>query len=503
MSKGLESALKSLGWNVATQKNSTGAATSTAPATTKTQKTKENKHQKLQKTKTQIENSKNRYKVKEREEATAKQNDPSRKASQLLQMGQMGMFDKGTQTTFPTNKSPLADPWTRGEVQNATADELVAKANDLEKKKKPVGMVGNQYKEYNAHLQGQIDGLRNQASQMKTEAADTENWAAINAMPEEDRKALENYVSYRSEDNENAMMGNPFYAFVQELRTKPERDETERLIKKYGEDTVKKLAETIQRSNNQQEVQAMQNAGSAAGNEHPVLASAASIPVNAFSGIPSLLGRMEEMSYRTGQYPTLDPNNPRNVGAYGSAVQGQVAENIRGDGDNGWRNAGAYLYQGGMSAAESGLRAVTGGTGNVLLSGLSSFEQNVSKASAQGASPQKAVVLGLTNAAIEALSEEIPLDNLLEQAKQGGKGFTKFLKNALIQAGIEASTEEASLIGTTLMETAILRTRAKRNNTFPPECFRVKHTKPPITNGSRELLTKQSIPPSFPVFPVA
>lgn len=335
---------------------------------------------------------------------------------------------------------------------------------ELQGKKKLVGMDRTNVP-YNEEIDSQIAALQGQIDSTRQQAADM-NDILISAMPEEDRKLLEKYAQGKQgragREASVSMSGGVPLPWLENLFGGTKSDEYSAL-KKYGEDNLDLWAETLIRQNNAQEVQQMQEAGVKAGAEHPILGSLLSIPTNVMAGATSVLGRAAEVRTRTGQYPTLDPNNPYNIGTYGSSIQGQVASDIEGEDPNFWRKAGSYAYRGGMSALESGLRAGTGKAGTVLLSGLGSFEQNVAKASAQGASPEKAVALGLTNATIEALSEEIPLDNLLDAAKGGKQTFKQALKLALAQAGIEATTEEVSLIGSTLAEAAILQEKSEFN----------------------------------------
>lgn len=345
--------------------------------------------------------------------------------------------------------------------QNSVLEQTI---KGLQNQKKPGGMGTYQgTTDYNAGIQKQIDKLQNQIDTSKQEAADLNDYL-IAAMPEEDKKALENYVNQRRTDWYNTLLQGVYGNGVIGTPGMQAELQVSALAEKYGWDTVKSLAETLERQQSAQATAWAQQVGSEIGNEHPFLGSAASIPMNVLSGIPATFERIRGITTSTGDYPSLDPNNVGNLlGTMGSSIQGQVASKIEGDGSNPWRKTGSYVYRGGMSALESGLRAATGKAGTVLLSGLGSFEQNVAKASAQGASPEKAFTLGLTNAAIEALSEEIPLDNLLNAAKGGKQSFTKALGLALAQAGIEASTEEVSLIGTTLAEAAILKDKSEFN----------------------------------------
>lgn len=369
---------------------------------------------------------------------------------------------KGQDPMFAYVNSEVGRAKEEATKQISTMEQTI---KELQGKKKPVGMDRTNVP-YNEEIDSQIAALQGQIDSTRQQAADM-NDILISAMPEGDRKLLEKYAEVKrnraGRDASVSMSGGIPLPWLENLLWNPNSDEYSALKEKYGEEQIDQLAETLIRQSNAQEVQQMQEAGVKAGAEHPFLGSLLSIPTNVMAGATSVLGRAAELGTRTGQYPTLDPNNPYNIGTYGSSIQGQVASDIEGEDPNFWRKAGSYAYRGGMSALESGLRAATGKAGTVLLSGLGSFEQNVAKASAQGASPEKAVLLGLTNATIEALSEEIPLDNLLDAAKGGKQTFKQALNLALAQAGIEATTEVVSLIGSTLAEAAILQEKSEFN----------------------------------------
>lgn len=330
--------------------------------------------------------------------------------------------------------------------QQAGADPSAPYADVYDEKERELKALVDYW---NAQVQAEAD-----RSVMVTDLEELSSWSA------EDQQALALYATNRNRDANLPMelMGSPFL--------KTAEQEAAGLIQKYGKQKVDEMAETYLRSENEKTAQAVtekaqEGAGGSVGGA--VGHSVASVGANVMGGLTGILGYMQELGQRTGRYQTLDPNNAGNLlGTYSGAVREEVAQNIEGeDGSNGgWGKFGSILYQGGMSALDSGARALTGTVGNVILSGTSAFTQTVSEASRQGATPAQAMALGATNAAVEALSEKIPLDNLLDVAKGGKQTGRQILMNALKQAGIEVSTEEISLIGTTLAEAAILREKS-------------------------------------------
>lgn len=312
--------------------------------------------------------------------------------------------------------------------------------------------------------------LKAQIQQYQTQYVMGKDMAQLESWDEADRAALDSYIIGR--DQRDAFLINPLAdsSFVPEL---PEN--ARRLIAKYGQKQVDELAESLTRSRNEKLTEKTAeaardgvNSGTGAAIGHNV----ASIPANAVGGLTGLMGYMQELGRRSGRYPTLDPNNAGNLlNVYGGNVRAQTAQNIAGDtyyngqkvADGGkGRQLLSYGYQGLMGVADTYARMVLGGgsVGGATLAATNTFAQTMSEASAQGATPAQAVTLAVTKAGIEALSEKIPLDELVKTAKGGKMPWRDILKTALAQAGIEATTEEISLLGSVLAEGAILQEKS-------------------------------------------
>lgn len=280
---------------------------------------------------------------------------------------------------------------------------------------------------------------------------------AITGLSNEERRQLEQYAvdQIRDQNLPIEMMGVMPTA----------QQETSGLIEKYGKQRVDELAETYMRQENARMAQTVDEQTRDFVNKRKgrgTLASAATIPVAAVSGLIGSIGQLQGMARNTGRYKTLDPNATGTIGdTFTGAVRGQVGENIVEDLGGGFIGKAASLgYQGVMSAADSIARAYLGGGafGGAALAATNSFSQAMAEASRKGAAPAQAALLATTTAGIEALTEKIPLDNLIRTAK--GQGFKNVILNALAQAGIEATTEEISLLGTVLAEAAILQEKS-------------------------------------------
>lgn len=325
-------------------------------------------------------------------------------------------------------------------------------------------------------LRANAERARSEADAAESEETMQTDLNELAAWSEEDRVALDRYIRDRDQKFSNGLNPATADAFItaNDLEVNP-------IVKKYGQKRVDEIAESLTLSRNQQQAQEVAQKAQEQANSGfwgSVGASAASIPASALGGIGGMIGYAQELGRRSGRYKTLDPNNAGNVGnIYAGAVRGQVAQNIAGDtyDENGnlvqdggkLRGALSIGYQGVMSAADSVARAYLGGGafGGATLAATGSFSQTMADASRQGATPGQAALLATSAAFIEAASEKIPLDNLIDTAKGGKQAVKQIVKNALMQAGIEATTEEISLIGSLLAEAAILQEKSDYNQT--------------------------------------
>lgn len=304
----------------------------------------------------------------------------------------------------------------------------------------------------------------NQVRQEEDSKLANRDLSDIRRLSPEEQRMLERYAAEKESDYLDSL--NPAQNGI---RVGNAQKNAKALIDKYGQQRIDELAETYSRVKNAGTAEKVQQAAvdnTAGGFWKGMGQSAVSVGANVTSGIPGVLSYMRELGQRTGRYSTLDPNNAGAMpGVYAEAVRGQVQREIEGEnGENGFLGKlGSILYQGGMSAADSGARALTGGVGNMVLAATGTFTSTVREASARGASPAQAVALGTVDAAVDALTEKIPLDNLLDVAKGGKQTAMEIVVNALKQAGIEITTEEASLVGSTLADAAILREKSEYN----------------------------------------
>ena len=191
--------------------------------------------------------------------------------------------------------------------------------------------------------------------------------------------------------------------------------------------------------------------------KHPILASIGSVGATALGNYTGVLGYVGEFAGRTGRFSTLDPNNPGQLPAVAAgSIRDKVTRKIQDDGGM-LGQAGATLYQAGMSAADNLARLVLGGgSGSLALAAAGSFGQSVSDVSRQGASPGQALALATASSIFEVLTEKVSLDNLLSQAAGGKKSLKQLIKNAVKAGGVEITEEGMSFVLNQIADHAIM-----------------------------------------------
>lgn len=142
-----------------------------------------------------------------------------------------------------------------------------------------------------------------------------------------------------------------------------------------------------------------------------------------------------------------------------SMVRGATSDAILGDSPNLGRKVANTLYSGAMSALDNGARLAAGLiTGNpyaaLALAGTGSFSSSYRDAAARGADPLRAGLYGGAKAALEIVTEKIPLDRLLTVNASGLKG--KLVDILLTSPLTEIGEEEASYFGGLLADAIIM-----------------------------------------------
>lgn len=273
----------------------------------------------------------------------------------------------------------------------------------------------------------------------------------ISAMSPQEIQELEAYTTARDQGHSD----NPLTEFYLQSKRKKTAGS---LLEKYGQKRLDELAETYGRARHQQqEQQVQQKAKEDVSSPGGALTRSVGTVVTApLQSAMSVKGRLDELSNRTGRYSTLEPFVPMDAArVYNNTVRSEVAQNMAGDGSNPLRKGAAVLYQAAAGTVSSLANAIVLGPGvGMAVNATNQFAQTVAEASAQGATPEQAYLYATANAAVDALTDKIPLDQLANVALAGN---TNVFVNMLKQAGIEASNEGASILGSYIAEAAILK----------------------------------------------
>lgn len=314
-------------------------------------------------------------------------------------------------------------------------------------------------------LKAKADYWKNEQEKAITTRMRQQDMAKVNALPEEDRKLLADYV-------ENKDISENFWAHFgsggSSLLAATRMDKASQpLVDKYGRDAFDAMVAAY--SWDLHERQAEEKMAKAAEDVSTVPGaigkSIESVGGKLLNTPNAFMGRVGEL-ISPKRYPTLEPVRSNDLASiYYDAVREETGKNIVGEGDNVVRNALGYGYQAAMSTADSLTRlAVLGPTASLGAVAMDSFASGVREATQYGATPAQAYGMGTVNAILEVLTEKVSMDKLLDKAKAGAtKDLTKFLLNTIGQAGVEISEEEASLVGSTLAEAAILQEKSEYN----------------------------------------
>ena len=295
-----------------------------------------------------------------------------------------------------------------------------------------------------------------QAEQEQNQATMEAGLDSISRLSEEGQKKLDEY-NYRMDT-----ASDPLATGLPELEDW--FAENEHLDK----DAVEKLAEVRRRETNAQKAAEQQQAAQEAADKHPIWNSTLTVPANLIGGSMASLGYLGEALNGTGQFTDLDPyNQGAQLQNWSGAVRGEVKQNIVGDGSNPLRAIAGGAYDVGMGMADTGARialgAATGG-GSWLgagIAGANNFGSAMQSAANRGANADQALLYATASAAVDALTEKIPLDNLINiSTAKGGAGY---ILNFLRSMGIEGGQEAASQLASLFADAAIMRDKSERN----------------------------------------
>ena len=232
-------------------------------------------------------------------------------------------------------------------------------------------------------------------------------------------------------------------------------DETDRLSA-AGYD-YERMTEYQRRQQTAAEAERQRQQTGAWAEEHPVLASIASVaaaPLQAID-IPRLIasGGGNEDDLRT--YTPADPNSALVTGfvtTVRDTVSKQIEENT--DWDLFGQNVASFLYNTGLSVGDSALQVGLLGPWATYLMGASAASQQAVNVLERGGSNTQAFWGGLAAGAAEAVFERFSVDRLLRA--RSVNSVKDLLRETAKQAGTEASEEMLTEVANILSDTAVM-----------------------------------------------
>ncbi len=205
--------------------------------------------------------------------------------------------------------------------------------------------------------------------------------------------------------------------------------------------------------------------------EHPWLASAMSVGTNMMAGAGALdiaaQNALNGTDPFTGEKMAVDRYTK-------SMVPSTVTNTIRGSVSEDMSGIGSFLYNTGMSMADSlATLAIGGATGlhgaaDVILGGAAA-SQAITDAYDRGASDSQAMSVGLLYGTAEALFEHISLDKLRmfhTSAAAGKKTAKTLVKDMLKQSFVEGSEEVCTDIANVISDAIVMADKSEINQTI-------------------------------------
>lgn len=364
--------------------------------------------------------------------------------------------------------------WNRGsnapkkDAYTDTTRRIVEARRNTKQKKQELEDYDNQEYDWTdanarkAHEEGrkEKEAAVSQAEQEQNQATAESDRAIIGGLSDEGREKLTEYAKQK------------------DRATGPRRESESEIEQWFAEnqhmnaDELGNLAETVIRDKNAAHMEQEQQWARDAADAHPVAAWAATFPVNLVSGVASTAGNLgqaiDQKLNGEGHYTGLDPNNEANLlQSMSGAARGEIKGNIVGDGSNPLRTiaGGGYDLLTGIldTKARLALGTITGG-GSLLgmgIAGANQFGNAVQDAASRGASTEQALGYAAATSVVDALTEKIPLDNLLNiSSAKGGTGRIMQMLSGILGEGLQ---ETASQLASVFTDAGIMRDKSERN----------------------------------------
>lgn len=222
---------------------------------------------------------------------------------------------------------------------------------------------------------------------------------------------------------------------------------------KYGEQ-VDSWLEYAKRMGNKSQMAMSTAKARQAAEDKPFWASVGSVPLNMASGAGYLdvIGQNLQRSI-TGSDAPIDYNSPAQTASkMTGAIRGTVSEDMG--------KFGSFLYNTGMSMANT-LAAMPMGSFGMAMLGGSAATNAMQTAIERGASDGQALKIGLAAGAMETVMEKLSIDNLFKlKTPEAAKDV---VLNILKQAGAEGTEEGLTTLANTIADHIIMGDKSELN----------------------------------------
>lgn len=382
---------------------------------------------------------------------------------------------KTGKTVDSPNAVTAADQlWNRGsntpkkDAYSDTTRKIVEARRNTKQKKQELEDYDNQEYDWTdanarkAHEEGrrEKEAAVSQAEQEQNQATAESDRAIIGGLSDEGREKLTEYAKQK------------------DRATGPRRESGSEIEQWFAEnqhmnaDELGNLAETVIRDKNAAHMEQEQQWARDVADAHPFAASAVTVPANLVSGVASTVGNLgqaiDQKLNGEGHYTGLDPNSEANLlQSMSGAARSEVKGNIVGDGSNPLRAIAGGAYDLGMGVLDTKARLALGmltGGGSLVgmgIAGANQFGNAVQDAASRGASTEQALGYAAATSVVDALTEKIPLDNLLSiSTAKGGTGRIMQMLSGILGEGAQ---ETASQLASVFTDAGIMRDKSERN----------------------------------------
>lgn len=374
-------------------------------------------------------------------------------------------------TSFPSTKLRDEAIAAQQRANDDTLDRKIELTQErlqttLPKKETPAGMIDNP--EYQA-LYGALSGYQSQKKSAEQEAKDAAD--AYNSASGMDAKKIAGlyvapYFKKGTNISDATALLDEYLTYQDAMQNgvvgAGEKWKTARAAligAGLSEDGIDEAADIWRRASNSEAMSLSNQSWAEATREHPILASALSVPLSITSG----LGYLDLATQKIGN---PDKAIDFNTGTMRAAGAGAAIRETAVEGMNGLES---FLYQTGMSMADSTAIAALSQFGvpgaSVLLSG-SAATSAAREAKERGGTDAQALGYGLAAGIAEGIFETISLEMLTKNAigrlgrqaaeQAGTQRILTLLKSAGIQAATEGSEEVFTTIANTISDAVIM-----------------------------------------------